>query len=296
MSRPRSLELPPGARSARLDTARGDLAALVATPLAKPDDRLPALLVPGFTGSKEDFIAVLEPLAASGRRVVAIDQRGQFESIGSDDPSTYALEELGRDVLAVAAALGGRVHVVGHSFGGYVVRTAAALDGGSARIASLTLMDSGPGRVTGAQTLADLALLTAALPEHDMETIWRTKRELERELGAPDPTPDVEVFLHDRFVRTHPTALTVAAGQLLAAADRLVDLHARTVPLLVITGDAEDVWNADELVAMADRLGAPCAIISDSGHSPAVDQPSATAARLVEFWDDVESEDTAGSP
>ena len=282
------LDLPPGTRSARLDTARGGLAALIAAPASLAEDRLPALLVPGFTGSKEDFIAVLEPLAASGRCVAAIDQRGQYESRGSDDPSSYALEELGLDVLAAATALGGRVHVVGHSFGGYVARTAAALDGGSS-IASLTLMGSGPGRVTSARTLADLALLTAALPEHDMETIWRTKRELERELGEPDPAPDVEAFLHDRFVQTHPTALTVAAGQLLADQERLADLLSRTIPLLVITGAAEDVWSADELAAMAQHLHADCAVIAGAGHSPAVDQPQETAAALVAFWDAVET-------
>ena len=46
-------------------------------------DRTPApargdvLLVPGFTGSKEDFLAILEPLAAFGWRVAAMDLPGQ---------------------------------------------------------------------------------------------------------------------------------------------------------------------------------------------------------------------------
>lgn len=291
MSRPRSLELPPGSRATGIATPHGRLAALVTEPTSGAANRLPALLVPGFTGSKEDFLAVLAPLAASGRRVVAIDQRGQYESDGPDDPSEYALDALGRDVLVAAASLGGHVHLVGHSFGGYVARTAVALDGSGTSIASLTLMDSGPGRVTGAQTLADLALLTAALPEHDMETIWGTKRELERKLGEPDPEPDVEAFLHARFVQTHPTALSVAAEQLLADEDRLADLKLRTVPLLVITGAAEDVWSADELAAMADELGAEFARIAGAGHSPAVDQPSATARRLTTFWNSVEATD-----
>jgi pimeloyl-ACP methyl ester carboxylesterase len=291
VSRPRSLELPPGARATRLVTTRRDLAALVATPAAG-EDGWPALLVPGFTGSKEDFLALLEPLAASGRRVVSIDQRGQYQSPGADDREAYALGELGQDVLAAADALGGRVHLVGHSFGGYVARTAVALDGARPRIASLTLMDSGPGRVTDAAALADLALLTTALPEHDMETIWQRKLELERRLGEPVSAPDIEAFLHARFVQTHPVALAVAAEQLLADEDRLVDLRARTVPLLVVTGAAEDVWSAAELTAMADQLGAPCVVIAGAGHSPAVERPEATAAALVSFWDGVEAEVT----
>jgi pimeloyl-ACP methyl ester carboxylesterase len=289
VSRPRSLELPPSSSATRLATPRGDLAALVAEPTGDGPERIPVLLVPGFTGSKEDFLAILQPLAATGRRVASIDQRGQYESDGSDDPSEYALEELGRDVLAAVDALGGHVHLVGHSFGGYVARTAVALDDASTGIASLTLMGSGPGRVTSARTLADLALLTAALPAYDMETIWRTKRELERELGEPDPEPDVEAFLHARFVQTHPTSLTVAAEQLLADEDRLGDLRLRTMPLLVLTGAAEDVWSADELVAMADDLGAEVAVIADAGHSPAVDRPLETAAAMINFWARIES-------
>jgi pimeloyl-ACP methyl ester carboxylesterase len=38
------------------------------------------LLVPGYTGSKEDFLPLLRPLARAGFRAVAMDQRGQFES------------------------------------------------------------------------------------------------------------------------------------------------------------------------------------------------------------------------
>jgi pimeloyl-ACP methyl ester carboxylesterase len=270
-------------------TSRGRLAALVAEPDLTAASRLPALLVPGFTGSKEDFLAVLQPLAASGRRVIAIDQRGQYESAGPADPAAYALEELGRDLLAVVTALGGPVHLVGHSFGGFVARTAVALDRESSAIASLTLMDSGPGRVTAAQAVANLALLTAALPNQDMESIWRAKRELERELGEPDPAPAIEEFMHAKFVRTHPVALDVAAAQLLEDEDRLSPLRRRKVPLLVITGADEDVWSADELAAMAERLAADCVVIDGAGHSPALDQPAATVAALVKFWDAVEA-------
>ena len=48
-------------------------------------ERRPALLIPGFTGSKEDFLPVLQPLASAGRRVVAIDMRGQYQSPGAHE-------------------------------------------------------------------------------------------------------------------------------------------------------------------------------------------------------------------
>ena len=66
----------------------------------------PVLLVPGFTGSKEDFGPVLAPLAAAGHRVVAVDQRGQLDSPGAGDAASYSPDLLARDLLAFVDALG----------------------------------------------------------------------------------------------------------------------------------------------------------------------------------------------
>src|SRR4051794_16964530 len=83
-----------------------------------------ALLVAGYTGSKEDYAPLLAPLADAGYRVVAIDQRGQFESPGPDDPAAYSVTELGADVLEVARVLhqetGDPLPLPGHSSGGRV--------------------------------------------------------------------------------------------------------------------------------------------------------------------------------
>src|SRR3954447_14381436 len=104
------------------------------------------LLVAGYTGSKEDFAPLLAPLAAAGVRAVAIDQRGQYESPGPDDPAAYSVAELADDLLAVARQLreerGGPLHLVGHSFGGLVSRAAVLAD--PAAFTSLTLLGSGP--------------------------------------------------------------------------------------------------------------------------------------------------------
>src|SRR4029450_14132229 len=64
-----------------------------------------ALLVAGYTGSKEDFAPLLAPLAEAGYRVVALDQRGQYESPGPDDAGAYSVGELGLDIVAVARVL-----------------------------------------------------------------------------------------------------------------------------------------------------------------------------------------------
>src|SRR4051812_46628300 len=84
------------------------------------------LMVAGYTGSKEDFAPLLAPLADAGYRVVAIDQRGQYESPGRDDPAAYWGTELGLGFVAVARVLreesGVPLPLFGHRFGGLVGR------------------------------------------------------------------------------------------------------------------------------------------------------------------------------
>src|SRR4051794_29382943 len=81
-----------------LPGATGPLAALDTGPATGGT----VLLVAGYTGSKEDFAPLLSPLADAGLRAAAIDQRGQFESPGPDDPTQYSVAELAADVVAVA--------------------------------------------------------------------------------------------------------------------------------------------------------------------------------------------------
>ncbi|CAM5642038.1 hypothetical protein SALBM311S_11843 [Streptomyces alboniger] len=90
MSRRVSFTPPPGARAYPLRTARGEFA-VVDSPVAGGEAKGTVLMLPGFTGSKEDFTLLHEPLTARGYRVVAVDGRGQFESDGpEDDESAYA--------------------------------------------------------------------------------------------------------------------------------------------------------------------------------------------------------------
>ena len=148
MSRPPTFTPPPCARARVLRTERGDFAVLDAAPPAGAHST--ALLLPGYTGSKEDFIALLEPLADAGFRVLAVDGRGQYETEGRDRQNAYAQAELARDVLAQAAAVDevpppGGIHLLGHSLGGQIARAAVLLD--AAPFRSLTLMSSGPAEI-----------------------------------------------------------------------------------------------------------------------------------------------------
>ncbi|MFC5662435.1 alpha/beta fold hydrolase [Kitasatospora misakiensis] len=302
MSTPPFLTLPPGARALRLVTARGEFAALRAEPVGAA--RGSALLVPGFTGSKEDFIALLEPLAAAGYRVTAVDQRGQYETGGPhDDPAAYTVAALGADVRALTATLAaedgtGPLHLLGHSFGGQVVREAvlaeaaetAAAGPGAARLpwVSLTLMATGPGAIDPAEAKRT-RLLIDVLPTMSLEEIWQVIQQMEEGSGdrARRPSPEVAAFLHRRWLANVPQALITAGGHLVAAPDRVAELAATVaagLPALVLSGVRDYAWPVPEQTAMAERLGARRVVVEDAGHSPNAEQPAATAEALLAHW------------
>ncbi|MGH3343985.1 MAG: alpha/beta fold hydrolase [Carbonactinosporaceae bacterium] len=293
MSTPPFLELPLRTRARHLDTDRGRFAVLDApaapgrasraTPPSTPSTPSTVLMVPGYTGSKEDFIAVLGPLAAHDHRVVAIDQRGQYQTPGPDTPDAYTVEELARDVLAVAKALDdGPVHMLGHSFGGLVARAAALAD--PTMVRSLTVMDSGPAAVTGRE--ADrLRQLLEALPVMDLPTIWRVMKAADAAAGSRPPTdPAVAAFLEQRFLANAIAGLAGMGRALLGEPDRVTDLLALGLPTLVTYGAHDYVWAPAIQADMAARLRARHAPIAAAAHSPAVERPGETAAALVEFW------------
>ncbi|MFC7592805.1 alpha/beta fold hydrolase [Nonomuraea antimicrobica] len=285
MSTPRFLDLPPGVAPQKIETPQGTFAALTAIPVSGVVERWPALLVPGLTGSKEDFIAVLMTLAQSGRRVVAIDLRGQYETPGPDDPAAYTCAALGSDVDQLAQVIGGGdpVHLVGHSFGGLVARE-AAIDGRT-RFASFTLMSSGPGAIEGRRARNGKKIMEE-VPARGLEHVWHTR--FEPEALANDVSDDIMEFLHKRLLANSPTGLARMAEQVLSMHDRTDELREVEVPTLVLYGEHDDGWPPEAQSEMAARLGADCVVVPGAVHSPAVEAPETTAAALVRFWNTAE--------
>lgn len=290
MSTPRFLALPDCARAERLATRRGEFAALRAEPAGAP--RGTALLVPGFTGSKEDFVALLEPLARAGYRVVAVDQRGQYETGGPADLAAYALPEFGQDVLALSAELadGGPLHLLGHSFGGFVAREAVLAAAPGLPWASLTLLSTGPGPIDPAEA-AKTKLLMDALGSMDLESIWQIMRQMAEGSGDPAarPTPEIAEFLHRRWLANVPEALLAMGERLLGEPDRTDQLAATALPKLAVCGVRDYAWPVEEQARTAQRLGARHVVVDGAGHSPNAERPAETAAALVEFWSSFEN-------
>jgi pimeloyl-ACP methyl ester carboxylesterase len=258
--------------------------------------------VPGFTGSKEDFLPILHQLAAAARRVVAIDQRGQFQTPGTTDRSTYSLGELAADVAAVSAEIAAGpsqapargepgVHLLGHSFGGLVARETVIA--GPARISSLTLMSSGPGKLTGPAAgvlqaiVTPLRGLTGQRLRTEVKRVWDFQLEVQaRADGTP---PQILDFLRRRMLGSHPDGLAAMAEHLLACPDRTGALAAAaTAPILVLYGEYDDKWETPVQEKMAERLQAQRICIPGATHSPAVEAPETTASALSAFWNAAE--------
>ncbi|HTX25466.1 MAG TPA: alpha/beta fold hydrolase [Streptosporangiaceae bacterium] len=295
MSTPTSVDLPDEVRRTTIATSRGRFAALEALPASGVCEREAALLIPGYTGSKEDFLAILGELARGGRQVVAIDMRGQFETPGADDQDGYSASALGSDITALLRATGAK-HLLGHSYGGLIAREAVLAGDG---IASLTLMSTGPAAITGprAEELRGmLDLLDAgeggvpetARLEAGISEIWQSYLEPAAvAAGVPGP---VVAFLAKRMLSNDPNGLVLMARHLLTAEDRTADLAGRReIPILVIYGENDTSWSPAEQEVMAARLGASRVCIPGAAHSPAVEAPATTAGTLTHFWNAAES-------
>ncbi|MFJ7342188.1 alpha/beta fold hydrolase [Streptomyces sp. NPDC101110] len=276
---------PPGARAYPLRTSRGEFAVVDSASKPGVEGRGVVLMLPGFTGSKEDFRLLHEPLAERGYRVVAVDGRGQHESAGPlDDESAYAQRELARDVLAQAEALGGTLHLVGHSLGGQIARAAVLLD--HSPFLSFTLVSSGPAEISVSQQQR-VKLLRDALAVLSMAEVWEAIQAMgpPEEVGGPARGLGDQDQLRRRWLGHSPAQLLATGRQLCTEPDRVAELAAVPLPFHVLSGAHDDTWPLAILDDMARRLDARRTVVTGAEHSPNADQPLPTAHALADFWD-----------
>lgn len=276
MSVPPFVAHPPRVRVGVCEVPRGRLATLTADPVGRPTGTL--LLVPGLTGSKEDFLALLPLLAEAGWRSVALDLYGQYQSDGSDDPGDYRIPLLAADVGAAVTALGADV-LVAHSFGG-LVAIDAVLDRTAVR--RLVLLSSGATAIPPGRR----RLLTEALAQHAMrlsaEQAWEAVVAFRTAEGTwPPPDAADAVFLQERWLATRRAHMAGCAAELLSATDRTAELRSASVAVSVLHGADEDAWPPPVQAELAAHLGCDAVAIPGAAHSPAAEAPAATAQALL---------------
>jgi pimeloyl-ACP methyl ester carboxylesterase len=260
-----------------IETSTGPIAAL-----RGDAEGAPVLMLPGYTGSKEDFVPLFAPLTDAGYAVTAIDLPGQFESPGPADPAAYTPRELATTAHEVASQLGQRVHIVGHSFGGLVAR--ATVTAAPKGFASIALMCSGPAGLGGPRA-AIIQHLEPVLASGGVAAVYAAAESISRaQPGYVAPPPPLAAFLRRRFLAGSPVMLQGMGRAVREEPDRVAELAATGVRTLVLHGIDDDAWPPAVQDEMARRLDAELAVIPGAAHSPAFEQPGATATALVAFW------------
>ncbi|WP_104090256.1 alpha/beta fold hydrolase [Arthrobacter sp. GMC3] len=268
--------VPDGVAVVGIPARIGQLTAYHAEPVG--ESRGTVLLVPGFTGSKEDFRNFLPLISARGWDVWAYSQRGQGDSVGPAGIENYALGLLASDALEVAEIVGkgDPVHLLGHSFGGIVAPEAAIAC--PEAFLSLTVLCSGPHGWPGRHEDTSRAVAAGG-------SIGLWSRDNPHTLGLADDllTPE-EAFLRLRAARTSSDSLLAAAQILRTHADRGAEIAATELPVLIAHGEHDEAWPIEWQRAMAGRIGADYAVIPAAAHSPQLEAPGATAVVLDKFW------------
>jgi pimeloyl-ACP methyl ester carboxylesterase len=237
------------------------------------------LVVPGYTGSKEDWRTFMPLLRDAGWTAVAISRRGQADSARASGPDGYRLEEEAADVVRVARLLddGAPVHLIGHSLGGVIVREAAIADPSAFR--DVVQFCSGP-YGWPYRKVAELTIL------HDTGGNLRQLFDSTNPLWAYRPDeelPDDARFVRDRF-DAHDPASVVAGGHILEDhTDSSAALRATGLPVLVTHGEWDGAWPIPWQRQMAEDTGAAYEVIPESYHGPQVENPSATLHTFDRF-------------
>ncbi len=258
------------------------------------DARLPVICIHGLTRNSRDFEDVAPYIAATGRRVLAVDVRGRGRSAYDPQPMNYHPLTYAQDMLTLMDLSGiMRAVFVGTSMGGLITMTITALH--KTAVAAVVLNDVGPqlspvglGRImsyvgkTGPINSWDDAAAAAkfnnqvAFP-HFTDADWmafakRAFRENENGVPVYDYDADITVPLR-------------AAGAA-ALAPNLWPLFrkmAKHRPTLLIRGGTSDLLDA--MLGAKMRKQVPSmryAEVPGVGHAPMLSEPEAKGA-ILEF-------------
>ena len=244
-----------------------------------------ALLVPGYTGSKEDYAPVLPFLGEADWDVLAYSQRGQGGSAAPSGLGAYGMSDFVGDLISIAEAWAGttgRVHLVGHSFGGIVAR--AAVVKRPDLFASVTLFCSGRAVYDWMNTLPILDPLPTG-PGARQQVL----RTYFPDMNFDEPGVGWAEFQRIRALDTASENLVGIARILSQLRPDAPALAATGVPVHVLYGDQDEIWPPSWYAEEAADLGARESIIRGGTHSPQLQFPRQWVEFASSYWTDVES-------
>lgn len=274
---------PDGIREQKFISTKNVIGALVSEPEAIHAGTI--IFIPGWSGSREDFVAAMPILSSLGWHCISIDQHGQPSSYGSNKEEDFTLESFAQDVIDIANSLSEPVHLVGHSFGGLVAQYGASTSPQS--FASITLMCSGTGPLPKENWGGLPALVQAVEKGRSLAFIWFVKTVTLTILRKQSFSKPVRKWRKQRWLNTNPLSLKVMS-ELLMNVENVTNklkqtLENHKLPVLVLRGENDDAWPRSEQQEMAISLKANFVEIIGAAHSPARELPDKTAIELDTF-------------
>lgn len=230
------------------------------------------IMLHGYSDSSFSFSRIL-PLLPASLRVIVPDQRGHGRSDRA--PDGYSMDAMARDVVELMDALNvPTATVVGHSMGSFVARRAASL--APERISRLVLVGAGP--VTTTKVFDELQVAVNALQDPVDRTFVREFQY--STVHQPVPQAFMDRAIAESLTLDASTWKALMQG-MLGYAPAEAEIAA---PTLVLGGDRDGVFSADEQRALGEQIrGAKVQILTGVGHTPHWEVPDTFVAELLRF-------------
>jgi len=254
-----------------------------------PRDAPALVLIHGLGGSTHWWDQLVPKLATS-YHVIRIDLLGHGRS---DKPAggDYAIPAQARRVGQVLDRLGvTHAIVVGHSTGGYVATSLAEQRGDL--VTALALIDTGP-RMDA--FISDGPVGQLIFVPVVGQLLWRVRTDgiLRKGLStafAPGFQIPQQLVDDTRGMTYHSlTAASKASDDYLNQRSQPDRLKGLGKPLLVIFGEQDQRWHSASAALYRAVPGARVELLPGVGHSPMIEDPSRTAAVLLNFTGSVSS-------
>lgn len=267
----------PGSLASRFPAPSGELAMVA---LGDPTDPR-VVLVPGVSGSKEDFVLMLPLLAEAGFYVQAFDMAGQYESgrAGPGPGGSYDYDLFVDDLIAILDS-GAPAHLLGYSFAGTVAQLVLARRPDLVRSLTLLATPPEPGNgFRGVRGLGPFTFLAGGRVGAALMT-WgiRTNK---------NHVPPLRLdFVRMRFDHTSRRSMEDIIRLMKRAPDVRDQVAASRVPKLVAVG-SHDLWPTALHAEFAERIGARL-VVYPTGHSPCETAPHQLARDMIAMFSSAE--------
>jgi 2-succinyl-6-hydroxy-2,4-cyclohexadiene-1-carboxylate synthase len=248
------------------------------------------VLLHGFTGSAASWDSLLNDLARSDLRIIALDLLGHGQSEAPEDPQRYSIEHCQADIIGLLEMLDikqGEAILLGYSMGGRIALYCAF----SYYFRALILESASPGLATfaeRAQRRANDDALAERIEREGIEAFIDYWEQLplfasQRNLPIAYRNAQRAQRLNNRAHGLANSLRGVGTAVQPSLYQRLPEL---TLPVLLITGELDSKFCTIGQ-RMAQQLPqAQLQIVSDAGHTVHLEQPERFAALVQKFCTD----------